>query len=148
MDRGDAGVIARTISRQFQIAKDRRWDRTYWAIDLHGTVIKPNYRDDELPTDYYPHALEGMQMLSGRSDVRLIMYTCSWPAEIERYVEKFKRDGILFNHINANSEVKSEGYGHYEDKPYFNVLLDDKAGFDPDTHWEDILQTMPGIPLL
>jgi hypothetical protein len=141
-------MIARTIQRQYEIAKERGWDRTYWAVDLHGTVIKPNYRDDELPTDFYPHALETMRLLSGRVDVRLIMYTCSWPNEIERYVEKFNGTGVKFDHVNENPEVKSEGYGNYEDKPYFNVLLDDKAGFDPDLHWQDILRVMPQIPLL
>jgi hypothetical protein len=141
-------VIARTIQRQYEIARQRKWDRTYWAVDLHGTVIKPNYRDDELPTEYYAHAMETMRLLSGRADVRLIMYTCSWPAEIERYVAKFKETGIDFDHVNKNPEVESEGYGHYEDKPYFNVLLDDKAGFDPDLHWRDILKVMPQIPLL
>jgi hypothetical protein len=141
-------MIVRTIHSQFEIAKKRGWDRTYWAIDLHGTVIKPNYRDDELPTEYYPGALEAMQLLTVRSDIRVIMYTCSWPKEIERYLEKFGNDDIRFDYVNANPEVKSEGYGHYENKPYFNVLLDDKAGFDPDLHWTDILRALPGIPLL
>lgn len=141
-------MITRTITRQFQIAKDRGWDRTYWAIDLHGTIIRPNYRDDELPTDFYDHALESMRLLTERPDVKLIMYTCSWPAEIERYVTKFKSEGVHFDHLNKNPDVASEGYGHYEAKPYFNVLLDDKAGFDPDMHWEDILRAMPDIPLL
>ena len=141
-------MITRTITRQFQIAKERGWDRTYWAIDLHGTVIKPNYRDDELPTDFYDHALESMRLLTDRSDVRLIMYTCSWPEEIERYVTKFKAEGVHFDHINKNPEVESKGYGHYEDKPYFNILLDDKAMFDPDVHWQEILRAMPDIPLL
>ena len=141
-------MIVPTIHKQFSVARERGWDRTYWAIDLHGTVIRPNYRDDELPTDYYEGALEGMRLLTERSDVRLIMYTCSWPAEIDRYVEKFKADGVRFDHFNANPEVASEGYGHYEDKPYFNVLLDDKAGFVPDLHWTEIIRAMPGIALL
>jgi hypothetical protein len=141
-------MIAKTIQRQFEIAKQRQWDRTFWAVDLHGTVIKPNYRDDELPTDYYPSALKTMRLLTMRTDIILIMYTCSHPAEIKRYLEKFRADEIHFDHVNKNPEVKSEGYGHYEDKPYFNLLLDDKAGFDPDVHWQQILETMPGIPVL
>jgi len=30
--------------------------------------------------------------------------------------------------------------GYYDKKPYFNVLLDDKAGFDPATEWPAILK--------
>jgi len=141
-------MIVRTIHNQIEVAKERKWDRIYWAIDLHGTLIKPNYRDDELPTDYYPDAVEVMQMLTARRDSALIMYTCSWPKEIEAYIKKFAADGIVFDHVNKNPEVKSEGYGHYEDKPYFNILLDDKAMFDPNLHWTDILRALPGIPLL
>lgn len=141
-------MIVPAIHKQFVVAKQRGWDRTYWAVDLHGTIIRPNYRDDELPTDYYEHALVAMQHLTARPDVILIMYTCSWPQEIERYLSKFKADGVRFDHVNENPEVASEGYGHYEDKPYFNVLLDDKAGFDPDVHWTEILLAMPNIPVL
>ena len=141
-------MIVRTIHNQIEVAKSRKWDRIYWAIDLHGTLIKPNYRDDELPTEYYPNAVEVMRMLTARQDSALIMYTCSWPKEIAQYVDKFGQDGIVFDHVNTNPEVKSEGYGHYENKPYFNILLDDKAGFNPDLHWTDILRALPGIPLL
>ena len=141
-------MIVPTIRRQYDIARGRGWDRAYWAVDLHGTVIKPNYRNDELPTEYYIDALVAMQQLSMRRDVVLIMYTCSWPQEIERYLEKFKADDIVFDHVNKNPEVASDGYGHYEDKLYFNVLLDDKAGFDPVIHWTEILRAMPEIPVL
>ena len=141
-------MIIPLIHHQFNVARKRGWDRTYWAVDLHGTVIRPNYRDDELPTDYYPDALNAMRLLTARSDIRLIMYTCSWPKEIERYLKKFEGDGIVFDHVNKNPEVKSEGYGHYESKPYFNVLLDDKAGFDPNKHWGRILEALPAIPSL
>jgi hypothetical protein len=37
--------------------------------------------------------------------------------------------------VNKNPEVKSTTYGYYEDKPYFNVLFEDKAGFDATEDW-------------
>lgn len=127
-----------TIKEQYKIAKNRNWDRMYWAIDLHSTVIKPNYDDVEVPTEYYKNAKETMKMLSERSDVVLIMYTCSWPKEILVYVNNFRNDNINFDYINKNPEVDSTGYGFYEDKPYFNIMLDDKAGFKPEKHWDEI----------
>jgi len=141
-------VIAQAIRKQFKIAVARKWDRTYWAVDLHETLIRPNYRDDELPVDYYPHALEAMRMLSERPDVVLIMYTCSWPKEVEAYLQKFGADGIKFDYVNENPEVASEGYGCYDRKIYFNLLLDDKAGFDAETHWLDITRTLQDLPIL
>lgn len=61
-------MIIRAIRRQYEIAKQRGWDRTYWAVDLHGTLIRPNYRDDALPTNYYADALEAMRALTARTD--------------------------------------------------------------------------------
>jgi len=141
-------MIAPAILRQYEVARKRGWDRMYWAVDLHGTLILPNYRDDELPTTYYAHGQETMGLLSARSDVVLIMYTCSWPKEIKQYLDVFRADGIEFDYVNKNPEVDSEGYGFYNDKPYFNVLLDDKAGFDPEQHWKEIGSILPDLPLL
>ena len=70
------------------------------------------------------------------------MYTCSHPHERQQYVEYFKTNGIHFNYINHNPEVESEGYGYYEDKPYFNVLFEDKSGFDAHNDWEKVLEVL------
>ncbi len=141
-------MIYQLIQRQYKIARKRRWDRAYWAIDLHSTILLPNYRDDELPVVYYPGASEAMKMLSIRADARLLMYTCSWPKEIEQYVRRFEGDGIHFDFINENTEVESQGYGCYDKKPYFNILLDDKAGFEPEKHWTEVIEALCRIPPL
>ena len=64
------------------------------------------------------------------------MFTCSYPQEIQKYVKLFKELNIEFDFINKNPEPNNTSYGYYEDKPYFNVLFEDKAGFDPETDWE------------
>jgi hypothetical protein len=35
--------------------------------------------------------------------------------------------------------IKNSEFQDFVDKPYFNVLLDDKAGFDPDRDWVELL---------
>jgi len=138
--------IVRAIERQHfgALRKHKSWDYTYWAFDIHGTIIVPNYKVGEIPTEFYPHALETLQMLSKRDDIVMYMYTCSHPHEQEQYVELFDALGIHFKWVNENPEVKTskpnEGYGYYEDKPYFNVLFEDKASFDPHTEWEEVLE--------
>lgn len=42
--------------------------------------------------------------------------------------------------VNKNPEVVTNGYGDYSDKPYMNVILDDKAGFLPRKDWAKILR--------
>lgn len=134
-------MIENLIKKTFDIAKKRNWDKTFWAIDVHETMIIPNYKSNDIPKVWYPYALEVMQMLSKRSDVCLILYTCSHPHEIELYNKFFKEHNIDFKYVNENPEVKTDaqGYGNYDKKFYFNVLFDDKANFDANNDWKRIL---------
>lgn len=128
-------MVTRAMQKAFDLAKDRGWDKTYWAFDIHDTMIVPNYEFGNIPTEFYPLAKEVMQQISKRKDVCLILYTCSHPHEIEQYLELFKANNIHFEYINKNPEVESKGYGYYEDKFYINVLFEDKAGFDAKEDW-------------
>lgn len=131
-------MILDQIKKTFDLAHQKGWDKTFWCVDLHDTCIRPNYKYGEIPREFYEYAKETLQILSNRKDVCLIMYTCSHPEEVEQYKQFFAAEGIIFEHVNKNPEVKSQGYGYYEDKPYFNVLFDDKAGFDPYNDWKMI----------
>lgn len=133
-------MITRAIENCLRHAKEKGWDKTYWAFDIHGTILKPNYKHDEISQEFYPYAIETMQLLSKRKDIVKILYTCSYPREIEQYVEYFAKHKIHFDYINQNPEITDGGYGYYKDKFYFNVLMDDKAGFDGKTDWELILK--------
>jgi hypothetical protein len=70
----------------------------------------------------------------------MILYTCSHPNEIEQYLKLFTENGINFKYINENLDVPTDlnGYGNYDKKPYFNVLFEDKAGFDAEIEWQEI----------
>jgi hypothetical protein len=138
-------MITRAIEKCFNTARKRKWDKTYWAIDIHETIIHPNYDEPGIPTQWYPFAKEAMQMLSKRKDVELILYTCSWKNEIQEYLNMFEKDGIHFNYINANPDVKNTDYGCYEFKPYFNILFEDKAGFHPD-EWSYVIELLNYYP--
>lgn len=130
-------MVLRAIENGFKVMKERTWDKIYYLVDLHSTVIKPNYQAGNIPTEFYPDAKEVLQMITKREDICLIMYTCSHPHEILEYKEFFKGHGIVFEYVNVNPEVKTQegGYGCYDTKPYMNVLIDDKAGFDGETEW-------------
>ena len=126
------------INKAFQIRIKRNWDHIYFAVDIHDTIVQSNYTAGNIPTEFYPVAMEALQILTERKDVKLIMYTCSHPHEIQQYLDFFESNGIHFDFVNENTDVKTdmEGYGNYDKKPYFNVLLDDKAGFNPYEDWE------------
>ena len=131
-------TIIKWIKEMFEHAEKKQWFETYFAIDLHGTVSQPDYRKDSKEIIFYPYAKETLQLLTKREDIILIMFSSSYPEEIEIYKKQLLDESIVFNYINKNPEVSdSKGsFGYYEDKLYFNVLMDDKAGFEPHTDWK------------
>lgn len=137
--------IVRSIEKNhFQVMKEKGWKFTYWAFDIHDTLIVPNYEAGNIPTEFYPHVKGVMSNLCNRKDIVPILYTSSYPHEIKEYLELFKKNGIHFKYVNENPEVETEvgGYGYYDDKFYFNVLFEDKAGFDATTDWIQVEEAM------
>jgi len=132
--------IVNWIDKMFKHAEKRKWFETYWAIDIHGTISVPDYRKKSKEIIYYPYAKETLQLLSNRKDIILILSTSSYPDEIQTYMEQFAEDNIYFKYLNENPEISSYkgSYGFYEQKYYFNVLIDDKAGFNPEKDWKKI----------
>lgn len=121
-------------------AKKKNWDKIYLAIDIHDTIVYGNYDKDKLPTKFIGNAKKTLQYLSNRSDIELILYTCSHPKEIDKYLEFFKTNDISFKYINENLDIPNNALGCYDKKLYFNVLLDDKSGFDAEQDWDSVLK--------
>jgi len=138
------GVVHSILKNHFEYKEKRGWDKTYWFFDIHGTILKPNYQYGNIPTEYYPYAKEALQFISQLPDVCMVLYTCSHQHEIDEYIQFFEKEGIRFQYINDNPEVITDvnGYGCYDKKPYINVLFEDKAGFDPETEWLEVLTLM------
>lgn len=127
--------IIQAIETSFKVKNERNWDKIYYVFDVHGTIVRPNYEKDNICKEFYPYAKEVLEILSKRDDIVMIMYTCSHPYEIDQYVEYFKSNNIIFDYINENPEIKDSEYGCFDKKPYMNVLLDDKSGFNAETDW-------------
>lgn len=136
--------IIRAIEKYYNEKFERNWSVGYWFIDLHGTVLKPNYQYSNITKEFYPYAKETLQLISSIPDIIMVMYTCSHPNEIEVYLNFFKENNINFKYVNENPEVPTDvnGYGCYDKKPYMNVLFDDKASFDPYIEWKGVLELM------
>jgi len=132
------------IDKMFKHAREHQWYETYWAIDVHGTILIPTFRKNSFDSDFYPFAKEALQIITKRRDIILILSTSSYPEEIEHYMKVFKENDIHFKYVNENPEIDSEkgNFGYYKDKYYFNVLIDDKAGFVPEIEWHLIYKLM------
>jgi hypothetical protein len=123
------------IARQFKQMKERNWSRLYWAIDLHDVVIPGKYSKFNEGREFYPGAKEILQWLSKRQDMALILWTSSHSESIWNIVEWFTNHNVIFNWINSNPECGNTDLCDFGKKFYFNILLDDKAGFVGETDW-------------
>ena len=121
------------FENSFKMLKDRNWEHFYLFVDIHATILYPDYGG--LSKKYYPYAKEMLKKLSKDKRIKLALYTCSYPNEIKEYIEFFEKDGIHFEYINKNPDVPNTRGGYFEDKPYMNILLDDKAGFVAEWDW-------------
>lgn len=130
-------MIIDAIESAFNRAKKQGWEKTYWLFDLHDTVISSNYGQGEVE-EFFPFAVETLQLLSSRKDICLILFTSSHPEKINDYLKKFKGFGIDFVYVNENPEASNSHYANFDKKLYFNVLFDDKAGFHPMKDWEPV----------
>lgn len=143
-------MISHAIQNAFRKGRARGWDHVYFAFDIHDTILKANYSNTELPTEIYDTARPVLEYISGREDIIMIIYTCSHKHELKQYQEYFDNLGIKFKFANENPMVltNNHGYGNYDKKMYFDVLLEDKAGFIPETDWPLVMKTLLQEPLL
>lgn len=141
-------TILKWIKKMFDHAEKKQWFETYFCFDIHGTISIPDYRKSNKEIEYYPYAKETLQLMSERDDIVMIISTSSYPEEIEIYNEQFKKDGIIFRYVNENPEISSDkgSFGYYKDKFYFNVLLEDKSGFNPLRDWEFLYSYFKNTP--
>jgi len=124
----------------FHHSFEKEWYSTYWAFDVHGCIFYPSHRKNQFNARFYPWAKETLQLISSRDDIVMIMFTSSYPAEIQFYNAVFKKFGINFKYVNENPEIDSTkgNFGYYTNKFYFNVLIEDKASFDPLIEWKQV----------
>lgn len=141
--------IIKSFEDAFGRSKAKGWDRIYVMVDLHGTIFKPCYHNEE-KFEYYPWAKKTLQLMSkfkldeGKYtfNIVLILWTSSTNESLMPYFEKFKNDEINFSYINENPDVvalaSDPKSSSFINKYYFNVGLDDKFGFDPEHDWAEI----------
>ena len=133
----------KTITQLFDEAlekkRERKWECIYVMVDLHGVILPSSYhlKNDLVFTNDY--AKIALQTLTVVDDVKLILWTSSYPKEIDEVLAWLDKQKIYFDYVNRNPLEKNTKYADFTEKPYFNVLLDDKAGFDPSVDWEELV---------
>ena len=133
------------IERAFKQKAERGWDTLYWMIDLHDTIFPGMYASDQT-YEVYDGAIEVLKWISDRPDMKIIVWTSSYASHVDEVSEYFKSEhGIALDWCNENPECGSTELADFETKPYMNVLLDDKAGFEGETDWKLIKDELTRI---
>jgi hypothetical protein len=140
-------MLINTIQKLWLKQEQKHWYETYWVIDVHGTIIRPDHNQEEIiEVNYYPYAKECLQILTWREDIRLILHTSSYPIQIKKYLQLFTQDNIKFNYVNENPEISEHHFGYYEQKFYRDVEFEDKAGFEGETDWLPVYELLTQKP--
>ncbi len=126
------------IENTFKLKAERKWDTVYVVVDFHGTMIKP-FHDKFV---FYSGAVEVLRWFTWRKDVKLILWTSSHMKEIADFCFFADQQGIRFDFVNGNPSEANTVRANFDKKFYFNILLDDKAGFDPETDWGKVRDTL------
>ena len=80
--------------------------------------------------------------MTNRDDVCLILWSSTYREKLAMYLDHFAADGIRFDYVNANPEVTNTALSDFEAKLYYNVGIDDKFGFEPETDWTSVIEVL------
>jgi hypothetical protein len=135
--------LVKSIEEVFKLKKLNNWDKLYFAVDLHNTIIKSGRN---IPLYVYPEAERGLKFLSTIPYITLILFTSTHRELLQPFYcwcyDKF----ITFKYLNENPECSTNKHqGDYSKKFYYSVLLDDRAGFDYRTDWDLLIETIERI---
>ena len=94
---------------------------------------------------YMPNALKVLRMLSKKDQTKLILWTSSYPAPISKILDSLEKEGVVFDFVNENRDCPNDKLCDFSKKPYFNIMLEDKAGFEGKSDWFLIEQELKRI---
>jgi hypothetical protein len=132
------------IKRTYEQKNVRGWKTLFWCIDLHDVIIEGTYSKFNEGRKLAPYAGRVLRFLTGeadglrREDSGLILWTSSHEEPVADILKWLESEGIKFDYVNENPECPNTELCDFERKFYFNILLDDKAGFNWKTDWAEI----------
>jgi hypothetical protein len=130
------------IIKAIQIAqkkqKERKYQYLYWCIDIHGVILTPTYELNNIGATYYPYCLKTLKILSDSPDQKIILWSSSHSNQLESVRRNLEDKGVDIDFINSNPDYTISEICDFSQKFYFDILLDDKAGFEAESDWEEI----------
>ena len=133
------------IEHAFLKATKRKWPHVYIAIDVHDTIGKGTYKKDNEGFKLYPWAEEVLQNLSCNPGVKLIIYTSSHEEQAKKLIKWLEDRQINIYALNENPDIPNTELCDFGRKFYFDVLFEDKAGFQGWRDWYRVMKELQKI---
>lgn len=126
--------IVKPFDIAFQRSVEKHWDYIVVLVDIHDTIFEACWDNDET-FKYFPYAKETLKRMSDREDIKMVLWSSSYPEKLAEYIKKFEEDNIHFDYVNRFIACNTRT-GCFDDKMFFNVGIDNAFGFEPETDWE------------
>ena len=105
------------IGKAFEVAfnrkKEKNWEKIYVVVDIHDTILRACYENEET-YDYYPYAREALQLMTNRDDICMILWSGCYDEQMAVYRSRFAEEGIHFDYSNENPEVGKTSFQNFE----------------------------------
>ena len=122
----------------FYRAKKNDWDYIVVLVDIHDTIFKGTYSEEE-NFEYLGKAKETLQLMTRMPNIKMILWSSSYPEKLRDYRMYMLWDDIEFDVINENIEgIENTKLACFDKKLYFNVGIDNAFGFDAERDWNQI----------
>lgn len=127
------------IKKSWLRNNEKNYPYWFWLIDMHGTLFANNYQKGSFGGPFFEDALGPLRFLTQHKKAKLILWTSSYGHVIDAARADLKDKGIIFDFVNENPLIPNDELCDFSKKPYFDVLIDDKAaGFDAEFDWKKI----------
>ena len=84
-------------------------------------------------------AIDALRTISADPINKIILWSSSHEEPFDKVIKGLKEYyEIRVDYVNENPECPSTALCDFTKKFYFDILLDDKAGFEPNEDWESI----------
>ena len=128
--------IIKAFEAAFYRTKENNWDYIVVLVDIHDTIFKATYSKEE-NYEYIGKAKDALQVMFACKDIKIILWSSTF-SKIQ-YILRLDKDNIIVDAFNRNIDgIENTEIACFDEKPYFNVGIDNAFGFDPERDWDDI----------
>lgn len=133
-------AIRRAFEKKARNDNWNKWPHLFVAVDLHDVIITGTYHKFNEGATFFPNAIKALKLMSDDPRFCLILYSSSYNEVAQVFMDRVKDEhGIIFKYFNENPECPSNDICDFSSKFYFDLFFDDKAGFEADHDWAEVI---------